>query len=41
MRTISLIILHCSATKTTQRYTFRQCKADLELAGLLDGTLED
>ena len=28
MRTITLIILHCSATKTTQRYTFRQCKAD-------------
>ncbi len=28
MRTITLIILHCSATKATQRYTFRQCKAD-------------
>ena len=28
MRVITLIILHCSGTKTTQRYTFSQCKAD-------------
>ena len=28
MRTITLIILHCSATRTTQKYSFRQCKAD-------------
>ena len=28
MRTITLIILHCSATRTTQRYSFHQCKAD-------------
>ena len=28
MRTITLIILHCSGTKTTQHYTFSQCKAD-------------
>ena len=28
MRSISLIVLHCSATRTTQNYSFRQCKAD-------------
>ncbi len=28
MRVITLIILHCSGTKTTQHYTFSQCKAD-------------
>ena len=28
MRTITLIILHCSATRSTQSYTFRQCRQD-------------
>jgi N-acetylmuramoyl-L-alanine amidase len=28
MRTITLIVLHCSATRSSQRYTFQQCKAD-------------
>ena len=28
MRTITMIILHCSATKAGQRYTFRQCRQD-------------
>ena len=28
MRTITLIVLHCSATRTTQKYTFRQCRED-------------
>ena len=28
MRTITLIVLHCSGTRTTQSYTFRRCKED-------------
>ena len=28
MRTITLIVLHCSATKATQSYGFSQCQAD-------------
>ena len=28
MRRITLIVVHCSATRTTQAYSFRQCKAD-------------
>ena len=28
MRTITLIILHCSATRTGHRLTFRQCQQD-------------
>ena len=28
MRTITLIVLHCSGTRTTTKYSFRQCKAD-------------
>ncbi len=28
MRTITLILLHCSATRANRRYTFEQCKAD-------------
>ena len=28
MRTISLIIIHCSATKAGQRYGFEQCRED-------------
>jgi N-acetyl-anhydromuramyl-L-alanine amidase AmpD len=28
MRTITLIVLHCSGTRTTEKYSFRQCKAD-------------
>ena len=28
MRTITLIILHCSATRADRRYTFRQCRHD-------------
>ena len=28
MRTITLIVLHCSATRTTQSYTFERCRAD-------------
>ncbi len=28
MRTITLIIIHCSATRVTRRYTFQQCRAD-------------
>ena len=35
-RTITLIILHCSATRTTQKYTFRQCKADHMRLGYKD-----
>ena len=36
MRTITLIVLHCSATRTTQKYTFRQCKADHMRLGYKD-----
>ncbi|MBO4800525.1 MAG: N-acetylmuramoyl-L-alanine amidase [Bacteroidaceae bacterium] len=28
MRTITLIVLHCSGTRTTQKYSFRQCRED-------------
>ena len=28
MRTITMIILHCSATKTGSRYSFEQCRRD-------------
>ena len=36
MRTITLIVLHCSATRTTQRYTFRQCREDHRKRGWKD-----
>ena len=28
MRTITLIVLHCSATRITQHYTFERCRSD-------------
>ena len=28
MRTITMIVLHCSGTRTTQRYSFQQCRED-------------
>ncbi len=28
MRTITLILLHCSATRANRRYTFEQCRTD-------------
>ena len=36
MRTITLIVLHCSGTKTTQRYSFQQCKDDHLKRGYVD-----
>ena len=36
MRTITLIVLHCSATRTTQKYPFHQCKADHLKRGFTD-----
>ena len=36
MRTITLIVLHCSGTKTTQRYNFQQCKDDHLKRGYVD-----
>ena len=36
MRTITLIILHCSATRSTQRYTLEQCRADHRRRGWKD-----
>ena len=36
MRTITLIILHCSATKANKRYTFRQCRLDHIARGYVD-----
>jgi len=36
MRTITLIILHCSATRASQRYTFEQCRADHRRRGWKD-----
>lgn len=36
MRTITLIILHCSATKENRRYSFRQCRLDHKARGFAD-----
>ena len=36
MRTITLIVLHCSATKATQSYGFPQCQADHRRRGWKD-----
>ena len=36
MRTITLIVLHCSATKATQNYSFPQCQADHRRRGWKD-----
>ena len=36
MRTITLIVLHCSATRTTQKYPFHLCKADHLKRGFTD-----
>jgi N-acetylmuramoyl-L-alanine amidase len=36
MRTITLIVLHCSATKATQSYGFSQCQADHRRRGWKD-----
>ena len=36
MRSISLIILHCSATRADRRYTFRQCRQDHKSRGYVD-----
>lgn len=36
MRTITLIVLHCSGTKATQNYGFSQCKADHLRRGWMD-----
>ena len=36
MRTITLIVLHCSGTRTTQKYTFRQCREDHRRRGWKD-----
>ena len=36
MRTITLIILHCSATRADRRYTFRQCRQDHRQRGYRD-----
>ena len=36
MRTITLIIIHCSATRVDRRYTFRQCRQDHRARGYKD-----
>ncbi len=36
MRTINLIVLHCSATRVDRRYTFRQCRQDHRARGWKD-----
>ena len=36
MRTITLIVLHCSGTRATQKYSFRQCQEDHRQRGWKD-----
>lgn len=36
MRTITLIVIHCSATMANRRYTFRQCRMDHKKRGYID-----
>ena len=36
MRTITLIILHCSATRITQNYSFERCRSDHLKRGFKD-----